>query len=95
MSGIKDFKRLEKLSQQYQKAKSKNNFKLMAKLKPEVEKLIPETLEELTFLYNIYYDATKEMTSESFAYGTNDANTLIKEIERMKNQTEEYKRLIS
>jgi hypothetical protein len=95
MAGIRDFKKLEKLTQQYQKAKSKNNLKSTAKLKTEVEKLIPDTSEELSRLYSIYSDAAKELTQETFAYGIDDANSLIKEIERMKNQLEEYKKLIS
>lgn len=98
VSGVKDFRRLEKLINIYGDLKRKNEIKpkpnlskKVEKIKAEINELMPEVEEELNRLLNIYGGAMNEMAEDNVIYSTETAKGFMNEIKKMQSSLLEYK----
>jgi hypothetical protein len=101
VSGVKDYKRLEKLAQAYEKAKASNiakpsshRVKEMDKLKAEIQKLMPDVEEGLNRVVSIYAGAVKEMGENNATYGQDDTKSFYNELIRMQENVAKYKKMV-
>ena len=82
-SGVKDYKNIVNLYAKYEKAKAKNNQKMMQKLSNEIKKEFPDTLEGLQRIYTIYSDAENTIKENTIIYTTAQIKSFSQQIKEM------------
>lgn len=101
LSGVKEYKRLEKLARTYEKLKAENEAKpnqhkakSMDKLKTEINYLMPDVEYDLNRIMKVYGNAVGEMTEDNEVYSKDNVSSFFTELERMKENVARYKQMV-
>jgi len=82
-SGVKSYKKIVKLYAKYEKAKAKNNQKMMQKLNDEIKKEFVDTVDGLNRIYKIYFDAENTIKENTMIYTIAQIKSFRQQIEEM------------
>jgi ribosomal protein L18E len=101
LSGIKDYRKLEKLVKSYEKLKAENaakpnphTAKRMEKLKAEIAFLMPDAEEGMKRIMEIYGSAINEMAEDNAVYGKRDTASFLEELKKMQENINLYKQVV-
>ena len=90
-NAFRDYKKLEKLSFEYERAKTKKNIKLQEKLQKEIIILLPDTLTGIQRLARLYGKAYETMIEDTSIYKKTDAQSFIQKLNEMENKIKTIK----